>query len=147
MKAIARQFAITTAFVALIYGALIAVALWLVPPPAGDRGLDSPAAPESVFMTQPKYVFLNRGDLARTGERDSVILIGSSNVARGFARPDLQALLPGAIVHNLAVSGANNTEIDQVVELIQEVQDERARKRSVFVLGIWYGMFAEDRVR
>jgi hypothetical protein len=144
---IAKQLGITVAFVAVLYGALILGAMALVPMPDGSSGLDSPGAADTVFMTQPKYVFLNRGALARDDGRSQVILIGSSNVARGFSRDDVQALVPDAIVHNLAVSGSNNTEIDQVVELIQEMQSEEARRRSVYVLGIWYGMFAEDRTR
>jgi hypothetical protein len=144
---IAKQLSTTIAFVALIYGAVIAVGLILVPLPDTGQGLDSPAADSSVFMTQPKYVFLNRSALTRDRERRPVILIGSSNVARGFARRDLQEVVPDAVIHNLAVSGANNTEIAQVVDLVQEMQDDEMRKRSVFVLGIWYGMFAEDSVR
>lgn len=147
MVQIAKQLAITVMFVTVLYALLVAVSFVIAPLPDASRGLDSPAATESVFMTQPKYVFLNRAPLARDDDRDSVILIGSSNVARGFARASLQSLVPGAIVHNLAVSGSNNTEIAQVVDLIQEMRGMRARERTVFVLGIWYGMFSEDRVR
>src|SRR5215510_10769591 len=104
---IAKQLTITIAFTAVIYGLLIVGGMALVPEPSIGLGLDSPDAANTVFMTQPKYVVLNRAALADDGGRKSVILIGSSNVARGFAQSDLQSLVPNAVVHNLAVSGSN----------------------------------------
>jgi hypothetical protein len=39
------------------------------------------------------------------------------------------------------------TEVGEVIDLVQQVQSEEARRHEIFVLGIWYGMFGEDRLR
>lgn len=147
MLLILRQLAILAGFVGVIYGAWIAVALMIEPLPRQTEPLDSPSARDTVFMTQPKYVFLNRASLSVDRGKDEVILIGSSNIARGFALRELQPLVPSAAIHNLAVSGSNNGEVRQVLDLIQDMRDEALRRRTIFVIGIWYGMFVEDRVR
>jgi hypothetical protein len=50
-------------------------------------------------------------------------------------------------VHNLAIGGANMTEVRQMVDLVLEVQSPAARRHNVFVIGVWYGLFADDRAR
>jgi len=147
MWLILRQLAILVGFVGALYGTWIGLALLIEPLPRQSEPLDSPSARDTVFMTQPKYVFLNRASLAVDRGRDEVILIGSSNIARGFALKELQPLVPTATIHNLAVSGSNNGEVRQVLDLIQDMRDQALRRRTIFVIGIWYGMFVEDRVR
>jgi hypothetical protein len=39
------------------------------------------------------------------------------------------------------------TEVRQMVDLVLEVQSPAARRHDVFVIGIWYGLFADDRAR
>lgn len=50
-------------------------------------------------------------------------------------------------VDNLSVNGSNLTQVAQVVDLVQELQDSSARRKTTFVIGIWYGMFTQDRFR
>jgi hypothetical protein len=96
-------------------------------------------------MTEPKYVFLARSRLNTAA--DKVLLLGASNTLIGFRQPQLQALLPGVEVHNLSVGASNVTQLSQIVELVREVQTPEARRHNVYVLGLWYGLFADDKVR
>ncbi len=129
-----------------LYIGLLGMTLALAPPSRQLRGLNTAAAQDTIFMTEPKYIYLNRAPLR--DESDKVVVVGASNVIVGFVPSELVALIPAsASVHNLGLGGANMTEVRQVIDLVQEVQTPAARRREIFVLGIWYGMFGEDRLR
>lgn len=130
---------------ALLYGALLACSLLVTPLHAPTRGLDTSQAPASIFSTEPKYVFLGRSGLDTPA--DKVLVLGASNAMAGFKQRELSKLLPRMEVHNLSVGGSNVTQLAQVAELVREVQGAAARRHNVFVLGLWYGVFASDRVR
>jgi hypothetical protein len=129
-----------------LYLGLLGVMLTLVPPSRQLRGLNTAASRDTIFMTEPKYIYLNRAPLHE--ESDKVVIVGASNVIAGFVPSELVTLIsPSAVVHNLGLSGANMTEVRQVIDLVQQVQTSAARRRETFVLGIWYGLFGEDRLR
>lgn len=144
MKTILRQTAFLLLFLLLLYGLALAIAVPALPWP-GTGNLDTASATESPFMTEPKYAFLSRQRLDSID--DKAILLGASNVLAGFRPARLQGLVPGATVHNLAIGGANMTEVRQMVDLVLEVQSPVARRHNVFVIGAWYGLFADDRAR
>lgn len=144
MTIILRQAAILLLFLLLLYGLALAIAVPAMPRP-GEANLDTAAAARSPFMTEPKYAFLNRGRLDSAD--DKAILLGASNMLAGFRPVRLQGLVPGAKVHNLAIGGANMTEVRQMVDLVLEVQSPLAQRHNVFVIGVWYGLFADDRAR
>lgn len=144
MKLILRQATILLLFLLLLYGLALAIAVPAMPLP-GEANLDTAAAVRSPFMTEPKYAFLSRSRLASAD--DKAILLGASNVLAGFRPARLQELVPGATVHNLAIGGANLTEVRQMVDLVLEVQGPAARRHNLFVIGAWYGLFADDRAR
>jgi hypothetical protein len=97
-------------------------------------------------MTEPKYIYLHRTPLRNDSQK--VIILGASNADLGFKLTELRPLLPATVVVNkLAIGGANMTEIRQVIDLVQQVQSPQARRREIFVLGIWYGDFGRDRLR
>jgi hypothetical protein len=123
----------------------LAVSYLLVPPANRGGGLDSGLAASTIFMTDPKYVFLNRAALRPDAPR--IIFVGASNTAVGFKQREVQALLPNAEVDNLSVGGSNMTQIAQIVDLVQDLQSPSARHRATFVIGMWYGTFAQDRFR
>jgi hypothetical protein len=50
-------------------------------------------------------------------------------------------------VHNLSIGGSNATQVRQVIDLVREVQSPEARRHNTVVIGLWYGLFADDRVR
>ena len=144
MKLIALQFARLLLAIGVLYGALLGVSL-LLRPREPSAPLDTGRAPESLFLTEPKYVFLGRSRLSTASHK--LLLLGASNTMAGFKQRELAPLLPELEVHNLAVGGANITEVAQVAELVREVQSPQARHEDVFVLGLWYGVFAADEAR
>lgn len=145
MKAIVLQLARLGAALAVLYGALLVLSLVLRPGERGHARLDSARAGESLYLTEPKYVFFSRSRLDT--EQDKVLVLGASNALVGFKQRELQAALPEREVHNISVSGSNITQLRQVVEAVQEVQSPAARTHNTFVLGLWYGVFASDRAR
>jgi hypothetical protein len=129
----------------LLYGALLALAWLLVPREPPSRRIDTSRAAETLYLTEPKYVFMARQRLQ--SEAPKLLLLGASNTMAGFRQRELQPLLPDVEVHNLAVGGANVREVRQVVELVREVQSPEARRQTSYVVGLWYGLFASDAAR
>jgi hypothetical protein len=78
---------------------------------------------------------------------DKVIFLGASNVREGFRPAEIQPLLPGYDVHNLALSASNFTQVQQVVNLAYEAFPKMERHNNIFVLGIWYGNFVDNKTR
>ena len=145
MRAILKQVLFVLMALAGIYAVLLAVSYLLVPTTNQGDGLDSGLAGSTIFMTGPKYVFLNRATQRPDASR--IVFVGASNTAVGFKQREVQVLLPNAEVDNLSVGGSNMTQIAQIVDLVQELQSSAARRRTTFVIGMWYGTFAQDRFR
>lgn len=145
MRLILAQLARLTLALLALYGALLVLA-WLVVPrePAGQR-IDTARAAETLYLTEPKYVFFARERLRNVEPK--VLLLGASNTMAGFKQRELQPLLPEVEVHNLAVGGANIKEVAQLAELVREVQPAEGRQKTTYVIGLWYGLFASDGVR
>jgi hypothetical protein len=145
MRAILKQVTFLLLSLAGVYVILLALSYVLVPARAPGEGLDSSLAANTIFATDPKYVFLNRAALRPDLPR--VVFVGASNSSVGFKQREVQALVSNVEVDNLSVNGSNITQVAQVVDLIQELQDSKARQGTTFVVGIWYGMFTQDRFR
>ncbi len=145
MKPFVKQPFLLFASSLTIYAALLGISLVLVPPPRHVTVLDTAQASRSLFATEPKYVFLGRSVLNSTHEK--VLLLGASNVVVGFRQSQLQRLVPGAEISNISVGGSNVTQLRQIVDLVYEVQGAEARRHDTFVIGTWYGLFADDARR
>ena len=146
MRVIVQQGAALLLCLALLYLGLLGLTLSLAPQPRHEAGLDASLAGNSIFVTEPKYIYLNRTPLRNSSEK--IVLLGASNVDAGFDLTELRRLLPATVtVNKLAIGGANMSEVREVIDLVQQVQSEDARRHEIFVLGIWYGMFGEDRLR
>jgi hypothetical protein len=145
MKLILQQIARLLTALTALYGVSVAISLLLVPAAEPGQRLDAARAPSTLFLTEPKYVFLARSRLNTSV--DKLILVGASNTLAGFKQAQVQALLPALAVHNLAVGGSNMTQIGQVVDLVREVQTPEVRRRNTYVFGLWYGLFAADKAR
>jgi len=145
MKWILKQAAWLIASVAFLYVVILGVTLLLVPMHQQEGGLETGRAPRTLYMTEPKYFFLNRASLR--ADIDRLILLGASNTMSGFRLPELQPLIPNLQVNNLAVSGSNITEMRQAYEMIRQVQSPETLKRSTYVIGIWYGVFVPDALK
>jgi hypothetical protein len=145
MKWILSQMAQLLAALLALYGVLLVVSWLLVPyDGVGDR-LNTARAGSSLYLTEPKYVFMARGRLNST--RDKAILLGASNMGAGFKQGEVQARVPRLEVHNLAVGGSNIAQVAQIVDLVREVQTPEARHHNIYVIGLWYGLFADDKAR
>lgn len=145
MKYVVKHLGMLLGAIAALYGVALGVTLLLVPNPRLEGGLDTRAAGHTLFMTEPKYMFLNRQRL--TGAERKMIVVGASNAAGGFPQKTLATMIPDAVVHNLSIPGANMTEIRESVDLIRDVQSAKARRNTNYVIGIWYGVFADDSVK
>src|SRR5258708_19949106 len=93
-------------------------------------------------MTVTKYVVLGRSVLDNPDRK--IILVGASNTGVGFKQKLIQASLSCANVSNLAMGGANISELGQVIDLVHEVQSDRDRKLNTFVIGLWFGVFVDS---
>ena len=74
-------------------------------------------------------------------------MVGASNTGVGFRQNLIQSRLSCAKVSNLGMGGANISEVGQVIDLVHEVQSDDDRRSNTFVIGIWFGMFVEFRVK
>jgi hypothetical protein len=145
MRAILKQVLYLSIALVGVYAALLALSYALVPAMRGRAGLDSSLAADSIFTTEPKYVFLNRAAVRPDASR--IVFVGASNTVVGFKQREVQQLVPSSEVDNLSVGGSNMTQVAQIVELVQDLQDPAARRRTTFVIGMWYGMFVQDSFR
>ncbi|WP_367849537.1 hypothetical protein [Rhodoferax sp. WC2427] len=145
MKLIFKQIGLLLSALIALYGLLLVVCLLWVPRSDLGQRLNAGSAGSSLFLTEPKYVFMARSQLNSLD--DKAILVGASNMLVGFKQAQVQALVPGMQVHNLSVGGSNITQINQIVDLVREVQTPDVRRHNTWVIGLWYGVFAEDRAR
>lgn len=145
MKPILTQLARLAAALLLLYGALLALAWLVVPREPPSRRIDTARAAETLYITEPKYVFFARERLRNAEPK--VLLLGASNTMAGFKQRELQPLLPDVQVHNLAIGGANIKEVAQIAELAREVQPADGLRQTTYVIGLWYGLFASDEAR
>ncbi|MDB5799934.1 MAG: hypothetical protein JWL63_873 [Rhodocyclales bacterium] len=148
LATILKQFGMLLVSVLMLYAIVLAITLALVPlqeEGTSTEGLDTARAGNSLYLTEPKYVFLGR--TALNTESDKIILVGASNVVVGFKQAQVQQLVPGAQINNLGVGGSNITQVREIVDLVQDVQTPAARQHNTFVIGMWYGLFADDDVR
>ena len=145
MRPFLSQLALLVLSTLTVYLLVLGVTLICVPPQRQLSGLDSGRAFRTLFATEPKYVFLNRSMLNST--QNKILLLGASNVVVGFQQDQLQHLIRSAEVNNLSVGGSNVTQLRQIVDLVHEIQSVEARRHNTFVIGVWYGLFADDRQR
>ena len=144
MKYILRQSAWTLLSFAFLYVLLAGASFLVFPDPSSAGPRDFQAAERTLYMTVPKYVFLGRSVLANPDRK--IILVGASNTGVGFRQKLVQSKLGCAKVSNLAMGGANISEVKQVIDLVHEVQTDRERQNNTFVIGIWFGMFMDSDV-
>ncbi|WP_407147334.1 hypothetical protein [Bradyrhizobium sp. ORS 86] len=145
MKYILRQSALTLLSFAFLYVLLAGASFLVFPDPSSAGPRDFQAAGDTLYMTVPKYVFLGRSVLANPDRK--IILVGASNTGVGFRQKLVQSKLGCGTVSNLAMGGANISEVKQVIDLVHEVQTDPERRQNTFVIGIWFGMFIDSDVK
>lgn len=145
MRYILRQTALTIASFAFLYVLIGGLSFLVFPDPSHGGPRDFQAAEHTLFMTVPKYVFLGRSAL--DSPESKVLIVGASNTAVGFIQKAIQPKLACANVSNLAMGGANISEVAQIIDLVRETQTSRNPAPDTFVIGVWYGMFADSDIR
>jgi hypothetical protein len=145
LKYILRQSALTLLSFALLYALLAGASFVVFPDPASGGPRDFQAAEQTLYMTVPKYVFLGRSVLANPDRK--IILVGASNTGVGLRQKLVQSNLGCAKVSNLAMGGANISEVRQVIDLVHNVQSDQERRLNTFVIGVWFGMFIDSEVK
>ena len=145
MRPLLRQAALTAMFVACLYLLMLAATSVIEPSPPQLGWLDLSKADDTLYLTGPKYVVLAR-DVLDIPE-PKVMVLGGSNALIGFRRDELQALVPNAKISILALGNSNISEISELITLVHEVQDEKARRSDIFVIGAWFGLFVDSDVR
>ncbi|WBL80308.1 hypothetical protein I3J27_07765 [Bradyrhizobium xenonodulans] len=145
MRYILRQTALTLASFACLYVLIGGLSFLVFPDPSQGGPRDFQAAERTLFMTVPKYVFLGRSALDNSDSK--VLIIGASNAAVGFFQRVIQPKLACAKVSNLAMGGANISEVAQIINLVHETQSSPNPAPNTFVIGVWYGMFADSDLR
>ena len=145
MRYILRQTALTFASFAFLYVLIGGLSYLVFPDPSHGGPRDFQVAERTLFMTVPKYVFLGRSVLDTPDSK--VLIVGASNTAVGFIQKLIQPKLACAKVSNLAMGGANISEVAQVIDLVRETQSRPSAAHNTFVIGVWYGMFADSDIR
>ena len=145
MRYIVRQAAITFLSFTFLYVLIGGLSFIVFPDPSSSGTRDFQAAGNSLYMTVPKYVFLGRRVLESSDNK--VLLVGASNAGVGFIQKAVQSQLGCAKVSNLAMGGANISEVAQVIDLVHEIQNDRDRRLNTFVIGVWFGMFVDSDIK
>lgn len=145
MRYILRQIALTLASFAFLYALIGSLSFLVFPDPSHRGPRDFQVAERTLFMTVPKYVLLGRSVLDTPDTK--VLIVGASNTAVGFIQKLIQPKLACAQVSNLAMGGANISEVAQIIDLVRETQSRPSAAPNTFVIGIWYGMFADSDIR
>lgn len=136
----------------ILFSALFALSYAVYPDPLWvDTEQSSETAfkaSRTIYIGEPRHVVLGRKPLGETSRK--ILLVGSSNVREGF-RPELIGrYLPGYRVHNLAVGASNISQIREILSLADEYCPSVSPGEdagNVVVLGVWYGLFVDDRTR
>lgn len=134
-----KWLALSTAFAALAYGALIGLTAFVLPwnPAQFDTAVVNTT--ERGWVNEARYFVLNRKAFAEAD--DDIVIIGASN-ARDPFRPDLmEADLTGWDVSNASLSGAMIDEVADAVDLYYLAKDAGSDGRTVFVIALNYLQF------
>jgi hypothetical protein len=145
MRVLIRQLSLLLISLGALYALLLLVSLPFGSGLEQPTVIDSGLAGTSIYMTEPKYVFLDR--MALRTDKPRVILLGASNVLVGLKPREMQPLMPATEIDNMSIGGANMTEVSQTVDLALSQLSQRSCEETTFVIGMWYGMFATDEVR
>jgi hypothetical protein len=137
-----RQISLTFCFFLCFY--LLELGASYLFYPRAMSALDAATAHHTIFTTEPRLVTYGLDRLA--SEKETIALIGASNVREGFRPSELAEYFSDIDIHNLAVGASDMRQLREVVKLILAAVPNERRVNLTIVLGIWYGSFVnEDR--
>ena len=99
----------------------------------------------SFTRTAPEMVVHHAHRLVRD-EGPRVVVVGSSNAMFALPAERLGKALPDHQVHNFSVPSSNLSMAADVVELVLS-GDTTAKANTTIVLGVYFGLFREDRMQ
>ena len=81
-------------------------------------------------------------------DQPTLIVAGASSAQEGFQPRIMQTVVPHLLTHNLAMGGANISEVDQIIDhaLKSELRTD-ILSNSLLVLAVSYAMFVPDEKR
>lgn len=138
-----RQLAITLACV-LGWYLLLKLPVALLHPVNPASPIDTCVANTTLAGTAPAIALYEVDRLARPAARRMVIL-GSSNAMLSLRPEDLRKTFPRWEIVNLGIPTSNVHQALQVVTLTASISDPDTLKHTVFVLGVYPGLFAESK--
>jgi len=142
MKVVARQLGCLLLFLLGWYGLFYLATLIMIPEPAR---LDTNMNWRKTVYNDEAHELVLGGYMLRRSCDPKMFLLGASNVREGFRPDELQPLFPSLDIHNLAIGGDNVTQVRQVLGIMKANVPDKVLTNSVVVLGIWYGLFVDNR--
>lgn len=139
MKNILRQLLCLFFSVLLWYAVIFTFSLIIYP---NKKYIDTQEV--EAFASEPSLVVFGLTNFIDTC-KNKIFLMGSSDVREGFRPKELKAFFPEHEVHNLSLGASNITEVTDEFNLITLIFPADIIKKSIFVLGIWYGTFIDDQ--
>ncbi|MDD5422647.1 MAG: hypothetical protein PHT32_04395, partial [Candidatus Omnitrophica bacterium] len=146
MKAVARQFLILAVFFAVWYMSAIALSYAFFPQTVIPKPVDTQEADRTIYQVPSRYITMCMPNFAKSADK-KIFIVGSSNAREGFRPEELEEYAPGREIFNLGMGSSNITQARDTADLVCAVFPESSIKGSVFVLGIWYGLFVTDDMR
>jgi len=143
MKALLKQLILLTLGVALIQVALIGITYLLFPP---LYTLDTFDAPHTIYRVPERLDACGVWEPALRQKRN-VIVLGTSNSVQGFRPEVLGREFPDFSIHNMALNGTNVTETRLAVDLANASMPPRLARQTIYVCGVWYGLFVDNAQR
>jgi hypothetical protein len=106
-----------------------------------DQFLDTGSFAANTLYDVPGFrtAVYGRAPLMRQGAQ--VILLGASNMVKGFRSVQTSAALGGEPVQNLAIDGSSFKTEAQAADLVFDVVPRTQDGNLTFVVGVWYGSF------
>ena len=137
LRTLIGQVARVLAVMALLHALLIVVSLAIQPLGARIDALDHR---RSIHRGQFNAVVRGLVELAPTDEQ-RILVVGASNALLGFRPDDVEALLPGSRVHNLATASMRADEMRDVVQTAWNLESPDERARTTFVVALLFASF------
>lgn len=129
------------AVMALLHALLIAVSLAIQP--LGGR-VDALEHRRSIHRGQFNAVVRGLVELAPS-DGPQLLVVGASNALLGFRPDEIEALLPGTRVHNLATASMRADEMRDLVQTAWNLESEVQRKQTTFVAALLFASFPGPR--
>jgi len=129
---------------ALLLAGLVGLSWFLLSDGGAPLNTDVVFHGRPAWGTESQYLIFNRHRLVSPADR--LFVIGASNAREALQPGLLGSKIRGYQVNDIALGGANITEVRQTVHLVYQSL-AKARCHNMFVLGITYLQFEDNKTR